>query len=338
VISYINFGYNFLVNEFTIERTRLLIKKDAPNIDLVIQIVSDCLNSTSFKIERVLSGVSTYVYRVQLDENIFYLRILPEQDMSFGVEVHVHSLLSQKKVQVPEVIYFQHHNEDLGMSIMLVKEILGSKVSDCSSIDEYEDILFEAGKQIAVINQVKVDGFGWIKRGNEEYGTTLRGEKNTLHDYIYEFLDEDLFLLSEKVFNKGDKSQITSILNSGIELMLRHESNLIHGDFDDSQIFHQAGKYTGIIDFGEIQGNSPLYDLGHFKLHDGQRYLGFNSLAKGYNEARHLSYNDQLEIDLWALWIGVRRLGIICKRTWGSYHEHLIKAVKIEMDILNKKI
>jgi aminoglycoside/choline kinase family phosphotransferase len=160
-----------------------LIKNDAPNIDLVIQKVSDCLNSTDFKIERVLSGVSTYVYRIQLAENTFYLRILPELDMSFGVEVHVHSLLREKEVQVPEVIYFEHLNKDLGMSLMLVKEIPGTTINDCLSLDEYEDVLFEAGKQIAVINQVKVNGFGWIKRDNEEYETTtLRGEKNSLHE------------------------------------------------------------------------------------------------------------------------------------------------------------
>lgn len=221
---------------------------------------------------------------------------------------------------------------------MLVKEIHGSNVEDCSSIDEYEDILFEAGKQIAVINQVRVDDFGWIKRGNNEYGTTLRGEKNSLHEYIYESLDKDLFLLSENIFNKNVTNQIIATLNAGTALMLRHQSYLIHGDFDDSHIFFHNGKFTGIIDFGEIQGNSPLYDLGHFKLHDGQRYLGYNSLAKGYNEVRDLSYDDQIEIDLWALWIGVRRLGSVCKRTWGGYHEHLIKAIKTQMDILNKKL
>ncbi|MBP1993053.1 phosphotransferase family protein [Paenibacillus eucommiae] len=317
-----------------------MIKNDAPNIELVLQLVRDCLNSKSFKLERVFSGVSTYVYRIQFGEDILYLRILPEQGLSFGVEVYVHSLLRQKEVQVPEVIHFEHFNETIGMSMMLVKEICGSNVKDCSSVDEYEGVLFEAGKQLAIINQVKVDGFGWIKRGEEEYGTTLRGEKNSLYDYIYEFLDEDLALLSKQVFSKSDISQITSFFSSGIELMLRHKASLIHGDFDDSHIFQQAGKYTGIIDFGEIQGNSPLYDLGHFKIHDGQyqRYYGYNSLARGYDEARHLSSNDRLEIDLWALWIGIRRLGAVCKRTWGSYHEHLIKAIKIEMDLLSKKL
>ncbi|WP_199615415.1 aminoglycoside phosphotransferase family protein [Paenibacillus alkalitolerans] len=315
-----------------------MIKKDAPHIDLVKQLVSDCLNSKAFMLERVLSGVSTYVYRVHFDGNIFYLRILPEHNLSFGVEVHVHSLLREKEVQVPEVIYFEHHNEAIGMSVMLVKEIHGSSVEACSSMNEYEGILFEAGKQIAILNKVKVDGFGPIKRGKEEYGIALRGEKNSLHDYIYEYLDEDLFLLSENVFNKNVTSRIKSTLNTGTAQMLSHQSYLSHGDFDDSHIFFHNGKFTGIIDFGEIEGNSPLYDLGHYKMHDGRRYAGYHSLVKGYNEVKALTYDDQIEIDLWALWIGVRRLGIVLNRTWGSYHEHLIKMVNIQLDILSKKL
>jgi aminoglycoside phosphotransferase (APT) family kinase protein len=315
-----------------------LIKKDAPTIEIVTQVLRDHLKSSDFKVERVLSGVSTYVYRVQLGENIFYLRVLPELDMSFAVEIHIHSLLRQNQVQVPEVIHFEHHNEALGMSMMLVREILGSNIEDCPTIEEYGDILFKAGKQIAVINQVRVDGFGWIKRDKEESGNALQGEKGSLQDIIYEFLDKDLFLLSENIFHKDVISQIRSTLHTGTALMLRHPSHLIHGDFDDSHIFSHNGSFTGIIDFGEIQGNSPLYDLGHFKLHDGQRYLGYNYLAEGYNEVRALSYDDQIEIDLWALWVGIRRLGMVYKRTWGRYHDHLIKTLKLQIDRLNKKL
>jgi tRNA A-37 threonylcarbamoyl transferase component Bud32 len=317
-----------------------LKKNDAPQIDLVKQIVNESLHSTVYNIERVLSGSSTYVYRIQVSEDTFYVRILPENNLSFGMEVTVHSLVRQKKVHVPEVIYFEHHNEALGMSMMIVKEIPGSNVKDCSSIDAYADILYEAGKQIAVVNQVRADGFGWLKTGKEENGTTLRGEKNSLQEYIYEFLEEDLSLLSNNIFNKSDTSQIGNLINTGTQLMSRHESSLVHGDFDDTHIFHKGGRYTGIIDFGEIQGNSPLYDLGHYKLHEGQSnsFHGFNFLVKGYKEFADLSFDDQLEIDLWALWIGVRRLGRIYNRTWGKYHEHLIKTVKDQIETLNRRL
>lgn len=315
-----------------------MIKKEAPHIDVIISIVSEHLHTSEFKIERVLSGVSTYVYRIELDDEILYLRILPEQDMSFAVEVHVHNLLGQRNVQVPEVMYYEHDHEVIGMSIMIVKEILGSNIEDCPSIEQYENILYHAGQQLAVINQVPVEGYGWIARSSNQHEHVLQGEKLLLQDHIYDHLDADLLVLSENVLLKDVISSIISILENGRILMLRHQSHLIHGDFDDSHIFAHQGKFTGIIDFGEIQGNSPLYDLGHYKLHDGQSYIGYPSLAKGYNKVRQLSYDDQIEIDLWALWIGVRRLGMIYNRTWGWYHDHLIRAIKLQLDILNKKL
>ncbi|WP_028550792.1 phosphotransferase family protein [Paenibacillus sp. UNC451MF] len=317
----------------------LLKKNDAPPIDLVEQIANESLNKTVKTIERELSGGSTYVYRLQFEDDTLYLRILPEEDWSFAAEVQVHSLLRERGVLVPKVTFFASHPRILGMSFMIVEEIHGANVINCGSKDMYDNILMQAGKQIAVINQVRVDGFSWVKRDNDESGVPLRGEKISLHDYLYEFLDKYLVVLSQNGFNQMEISQIKSLLNTGTALMGRHEPCLAHGDFDDSHIFSHNGAFTGIIDFGEIQGSSPLYDLGHFKLHDGQydpNRQGFRSLAMGYNEVRELSHDDQLEIDLWALWIGVRRLGRV--RKWCRYHDHLLKTVKIEMELLGNKL
>ncbi|WP_169445265.1 phosphotransferase family protein [Paenibacillus terrigena] len=304
------------------------MKQEAPSLEGVQQVVSECLRSSDFTVERVLSGVSTYVYRVHSAGRVLYLRVLPERELSFGVEVHLHQLLRRRDVQVPEVIHFEHHNEILGMSIMLVTEIPGIDASSCASFDRYKNLLKEAGHQIARIHQVDVDGFGWIVRGDASLEMTLRAEKSNLYDVIHAFLDEDLSILAGHVISLEEASRIRRILGDGTDLMTRHSSKLIHGDFDDSHIFQQDGRFTGIIDFGEIQGGSPLYDLGHFKLHDGQRYQGFDALAAGYHEERMLTNDDHSEIDLWALWIGIRRLGMMYKRPWGGYHEHLSRIVK----------
>jgi hypothetical protein len=154
-----------------------ILKKEAPPINLVKQTAKDRLPVAAERIERVLTGASTYVYRVLSGESTSYLRLLPEQANSFGVEVYVHNLLRQKGVQVPEVIYYEHSNKSLGMSMMLVTEIPGSDVGICTTEEVYCNILFHAGTQLAAINQVKVDGFGWIRREAREPGAALRGEK-----------------------------------------------------------------------------------------------------------------------------------------------------------------
>src|SRR5436305_1724519 len=46
--------------------------------------------------------------------------------------------------------------------------------------------------------------------------------------------------------------------------------HLAHGDLDATHIFQHEGGYAGIIDFGEIRGTDPWYDLGHFAMRDGE--------------------------------------------------------------------
>ncbi|WP_193726624.1 phosphotransferase family protein [Paenibacillus guangzhouensis] len=305
-----------------------MIRREAPAIQDVQQVLTECLHSTDFTVERERSGVSTYVYRVHAAGQVLYLRVLPEQGMSFVVEVQLHQLLRLKGVQVPEVLHFEHRNEVLGMSMMVVTEIAGSDASRCDSADQYKHLLREAGHQLALLNQVDVDGFGWVVRDNTSLDKKLHGEKRSLHEVIFENLDEDLSGLAGHVFHPEEAARIRQLLDSGTELMTRHAPKLAHGDFDDSHIFQQDGQYSGIIDFGEIQGSSPFYDLGHFKLHDGQRYQGFEALTAGYHDVRMLTRDDHAEIDLWALWIGVRRLGMIHGRPLGGYHEHLSRTVK----------
>ena len=45
-------------------------------------------------------------------------------------------------------------------------------------------------------------------------------------------------------------------------------SRLAHGDFDATHIYQRDGLYTGVIDFGEMRGAEPHYDLAYFLVQD----------------------------------------------------------------------
>lgn len=314
-------------------------KNQEPELEQVSALARRYFRSTAFQIEREPSGVSTYVYRIATNGGIFYLRILPEQNMSFAPEVLVHRLLLQKGVQVPEVLHFEPVHEELGLSVMLVREIPGVHAGQVTSQASYERVMENAGSQLALVHGIPVDGFGWIRRGRNEDGAVLRGENRSADEHLLEFLEDDVQFLSEKLFSKAEGSIIRRVMERGLPLMGRHEPRLVHGDFDDSHIFQDNGTYTGIIDFGEIQGSSPLYDLGHFKLHDGQRYKGFPALSEGYRSVVPLTAWDQLEIDLWAVWIGVRRLGIVARRSpHAGYVHHLLSRVRELLDVVSRQL
>src|SRR5258708_12586340 len=88
------------------------MQKDALDIRLVEHVVARIFpRSSRLSIEQVDEGVSTYVYRIYYAAEKFYLRVLPEINASFAPEVHVHQLLRDKQVNVPEFAFFEHFIE-----------------------------------------------------------------------------------------------------------------------------------------------------------------------------------------------------------------------------------
>lgn len=83
-----------------------------------------------------------------------------------------------------------------------------------------------------------------------------------------------------------------------------------HGDFDTTPIFQADGRYTGLIDFGEIRGTEPLFDPGHFYLHDRERTpipLVADLLA-GYGEVAALPAGHEELVRRSAALLGLRQL------------------------------
>jgi len=298
---------------------------EVPAIEIVREITEHYFGKR-VELERVTKGSSTYVFRIFTDHQTFYLRILPEQAASFDAEVKVLRLLRSKGVNVPNVIYYELRNHLIGLSIMVTEELLGSDLDQPNleiDHDNLAQILYYAGEQIALVNQIELKGFGEIDRA---VNATLTGEHESMRGYYEEFLEHDLSILHHYGLQDHSINVVRTALEEGFEFINEQRAYLAHGDFDTSHIFQHHGAYSGIIDFGDIKAVSARYDLGHFKTHD---FLGgYEALLSGYNNVRKLSERDKAEITLWALFIAVRRLGMIHGRPKGFYHAHLSQSIK----------
>lgn len=285
------------------------------------------------EIERVLEGFSTFVYRVKQKGSIYYLRVLPEPGNRFQSEVLAHNLLRNRGVKAPRVIHYEVCNELISLSIMILEEIKGVSIEDQIPSTHLQDILYEAGKDLAVLNQIPVVNYGFINQYDDEQ---LKASHLSFKDYYEPLLSHDLSLLGEYGLFKTDIDHISNLLLTSLDRLSNQVSYLVHGDFDFSHIFHHDGHYTGMIDLGEIMGNHPLYDLGHFKIHDGQvcPLLGFESLLKGYQEVQPLNTDDLYDIELLALLVGVRRLGMIYGRNYIRYSSFLVQKIKEQLEII----
>jgi Phosphotransferase enzyme family len=153
----------------------------------------------------VAEGVSTFVYRILCGDETFYLRVLPEEGASFAPEVAAHTLLRQRQVNVPEVIYFEQRNELLQRSIMMTTAIEGRplRLSPALSAGVREAIVAEAGQDLAWINSVPVEGFGWVQRDSSET-RQLQAQWPTSRAFTLESWEADFAYLARSTLSRTE--------------------------------------------------------------------------------------------------------------------------------------
>lgn len=312
------------------------------NMQHVEAIVSHVFSSPPLAIERVAEGASTYVYRIIFESETFYLRVLPEEDASFAPEATAHTRLRQMGVKVPEVIYFEPSNDLFQRSIMITDEIRGWPVSQSHKLPEetLAEILHAAGRDLASINSVAVEGFGWIRRDLPET-SALYAPLPTYRAFVLEFWESDLAYLKRNVISRLEVVQLERTLLQYESWLDVEQASLAHGDLDTNHIYQEGGRYTGIIDFGEIRGTDHWYDLGHFHLQAGEQLSsGLEAaLVNGYREIVSLGIEYEHHIHLASLLISVRALArSLQKRPPNWYTQYLLKILRKELEILKREI
>jgi Ser/Thr protein kinase RdoA (MazF antagonist) len=256
---------------------------------------------------RTADGVSTQVYRLVRGSETFYLRVAEEAGENLETDAELHRRLRGLGVNVAQVVFVEPFDAAVGRSVMVTTEVPGTSLAEVSSPAVARSVAEAAGEDLAVLNQVLVDGFGWIRRHGP--GWPLHAEHRTYQPFVTSHLP---------AVWPGPLASLfpTSVLDA-IEGMLEHErlrppagAWLAHGDFDVTAIFWAGGRYTGLIDFGEIRGAEPMFDLGHFHLHDREtvpvRLLP--ALLDGYRRVQPLPSGHDQSMRRSAVLLGLRQL------------------------------
>ena len=282
----------------------------------------------SLNVERSPAGVSTFVYRIARGQERFYLRVLPEIGASFLPESRAHTLLRERGVSVPAIIHAEHRNAALGLSVMVTTEIAGRSVAAIGLTAQSEAVLFAAGRDLALVNSVPVAGFGWIRR--DRPSATLTAALPTNRAFLTEHLEADLALLQAHALNATECATLRAIIAHHDAWLDTDQAWLAHGDLDLTHIYQHAGTYSGIIDFGEIRGADRWYDLGHFRLHDGERlpHATLPWLLAGYRSVAPLPADADQRIAFASLLIGIRTLArTLHKRPSSPLVAHCLRAI-----------
>lgn len=255
------------------------------DVSAVDRLLGRIFGGRSVHFERTPDGVSTEVYRISRGEQTFYLRLPVDTPGSFAAEAAVHTELRRRGATVPEIVHYELCAEELGRSVLVTTEIPGRPMTtDVPAPEALSRIYRGAGRDLALVNQIAVDGFGWIQ--NRQAGWPLHAEHRDFASWLADF---DATTLAHLGFSHANVERVEQIVAEEV----RHapppgHGLLAHGDFYVSQVFHRDGHYTGMIDFGSIQASNGWHDLATFRLSDPEQDMPEDAavphLEAGYAE------------------------------------------------------
>jgi hypothetical protein len=148
-------------------------------------------------------------------------------------------------------------------SLLISSEIAGEPLAHCRDEGAARRVVRAAGGELAVLNRVGVQGFGWVQR--QPPGWPPRGAFGTFAEFVTSRLPDPWPGPLGRLFTGTELERLWALVDSERRRDLGG-AMLAHGDFDATHIFQHNGHYSGLIDFGEIRGTEPLFDLGHFYL------------------------------------------------------------------------
>lgn len=269
--------------------------KQKTTVETIKDFIKTLSEFSNFKIEATNNGVSTDVYRLIKDTTILYLRLSdPKENMS--TEALAHRLIIEKGVSIPKVLHYEDFNESLGRSYMITTEIKGEPARNDKT--HLKEITYQAGKQIALVNTILVEGFGWLDWKTPNI-TKLKGLYSSWEEFRLDFSRiENMLndLIGSGTIDRHIADKYLRYVNDNKQLIKCTQAHLAHGDFGLDHVYTFEGKYSGIIDFGDIRATSIYSDLAHFYTYSPE---SFDDLLKGYLEVTPLEegYKEKIEFE-----------------------------------------
>jgi aminoglycoside phosphotransferase (APT) family kinase protein len=246
------------------------------------------------------------VYRATVDGVRYYLRLAEEPGQDLTTDALVLERLRTLGVRVPGVVAASPSTAAFPRSWLIMTEVSGRSIAEGGTDDEARRAALAAGRDVAVINSVPVSGFSWLRRDGSGQ---LTGELPSYRQFAVSYLPRPWPGRLSGVFDQRRLDALHALAAGEQDRPLRG-GHLVHGDLDVTHIYAHAGRYSGIIDFGELRGADPHFDLGHFMLHDGETRPGrlFSSFLEGYREVSPLPDDVRGTIRQSAILLGLRQL------------------------------
>jgi len=253
--------------------------------EIIFDSVKDATGKVPVSKERITAGEANEVYNVVLPNSQHVIvRISRKETPDFGQEKWAIDQCKILGIPAPEILLIKHINvHDQLLSICIQEKLEGDPLErgaiDYHTLDRnyLKKIIVDSGGILSKIHSVDTLGFGEL---NEKGEGKIESFYNLMSNKLEES-DKYLKLSKEVDFGTDKMEKILKILSERLHDLPNITPKLIHGDYGPKHIMVKGDKITGILDWGDVCGNSPLFDFARWDYWFGEE-VPTDWLIEGY--------------------------------------------------------
>ena len=236
---------------------------------------------------RLVHGEGNEVYDLELIDGSHVIeRISGYEDKDFEQERWAIEQCEKLGIPVPKVLLVNHpildnKRVDICVQEKLEGDLLERGHTNFRALPEKQlkTIAAQAGELLHRMHTIPTKGFGYLNgKGEGQFNTfTEMMEAEAALDNPDKYMK-----LADKVgFDRDAMVKIVKVVSNGVRSAPPITPVLTHNDFHPRHILVKDGRVTGLIDFGEVTGNSPVSDFAKWDYCDGD-WLPLEWLKEGY--------------------------------------------------------
>ncbi|MCG2691264.1 aminoglycoside phosphotransferase family protein [Microgenomates group bacterium] len=247
-------------------------KKRTPD-EIIRDFVKEGSGKDIISKRKIISGEVNEVYEINLSDNSkVILRISPNGSPDFQQEQWVIKECKKVGVPVPDIFMIKYQIIDsIEYGFCLMEKIEGDTLErgkidfNNLDLDEKKNYIYQAGEILSKIHSITTTGWGSIIKD--------KGEYDDANDLFENWIEE------KENYEKIAKEENikASLINKANELVEKFRERyksikpcLNHGDFSHKHFMVSRGKIVGILDWGCVRSDIPIYDFASWDFWFGE--------------------------------------------------------------------
>lgn len=255
--------------------------------EIVKEVVTEGTGLDLISKKKIVAGEANEVYDVTTsDEQHVILRVSPHGHPDFQQEIWAINEVKRVGVPAPTILlvkYIQVEGQDRSMCLMekLDGEPLERGGIDFGKLDVdlRRDLINQAGAILSRIHSVETQGMGWIiGEGRGQYGSS-----DELIDHLLNKRGQFEAVAESAGLERTQIGQVLNIIDSFRDWYRGVKPHLNHGDFGHKHFMMKDNKVIGILDWGGVRSDTPIYDIAMWDYWYGE-YIPTEWLKEGYSD------------------------------------------------------